>query len=61
MIFGKIPHFRMSKVPKNFKFRADQMVKMAVFGASKFPKLISRKNVSGLKILNFPNCVFPID
>jgi len=39
----------MSKVAKNSKFRAAQMVQMAVFGASKWPKLISRK------IWNMPN------
>ena len=58
--FWKISHFAMSLVPKNLIFRPPQMVKIAVFGASKLPKLISHKNVSGRKILNFPNCVFPI-
>ena len=43
LIFGKISHLEMSKIPKNSKFKIAQMVKMAVFGASKWPKLISRK------------------
>jgi len=33
----------MSKVLKNSKYRAAEMVKMAVFAATKLPKLISRK------------------
>ena len=37
--FGKISHLKVSK-PKNSKFRAAQMVKMAVFRASKCKKLI---------------------
>ena len=47
--FGKISHLKMSKVPKNVKFRAAEMVKMAVFGALKLQKLNSRKNLSGRK------------
>ena len=35
------------------------MVKMAVFGRSKWPKLISRKNLNGRIILKFPHCEFP--
>ena len=42
-MFGKISHLKMSKVPRNSKLRVAQMVKMAVFGASKWPKLVSRK------------------
>ena len=33
----------MSKFPKNSKLKIAQMVKMAVFGASTTPKLISGK------------------
>ena len=33
----------MSKIFKKSKFRVAQIVKMAVFGASKWPKLDSRK------------------
>jgi len=43
LIFRKISHLKVSKVPKNSKFRAAQMVKIADFRASKLPKLISRK------------------
>ena len=32
---------KMSKIPKNSKFKATEMVKMAVFGDSKRPKVIS--------------------
>ena len=31
--FGKISHWNVSTIPKNSKFRAAQLVKMAVFGA----------------------------
>ena len=41
--FGKMSHLKVSKLPKNAKFRAAQMVKMALFGAFKHPKKISRK------------------
>ena len=34
LIFIKISGLKMSKIPKNSKFKAAQMVKMAVFGAS---------------------------
>ena len=34
---------KMSKVAKNLKFRAAQILKRAVFGASKGQKLNSRK------------------
>ena len=33
--FGKKSHLEMSKIAKNSKLRAAQMVKMAVFGTSK--------------------------
>ena len=39
----KFPTWKCQKFPKNSKFIAAQMVKMAVFGGSKWPKLISRK------------------
>ena len=42
MMFGKIIHLKMSKVPKNSKFRAAEMVKMAVLVALKLQKLNSR-------------------
>ena len=38
---------------KNSKFRTAQMVKMAVFGASKWPTLISRKIWVAEKSINF--------
>ena len=53
LIFGKISHLKMSKVPKNSKFRAAQMVNMAVFGASKLPKLNSCKIWVAEKSWNF--------
>ena len=43
----------MSKVPKNSKFRADQIVKMAVLGASKRPKMILLKIWVAEKSWNF--------
>ena len=48
-----ISHLKMSKVSKNSKFRAAQMLKMAVFGASKWHKLISRKTWVAEKAWNF--------
>ena len=41
--FLGITHLKMSKISKNAKFRAVHMVKMAVFAASKWPKLFSHK------------------
>ena len=41
------------KISKNSKFRAAQMVKMAGFGASKWPKLISHKIRVAEKSWNF--------
>ena len=41
--FLGILHLKMSKIPKNSKFKAGQMVKMAVFGPSTWSKLISHK------------------
>ena len=41
--FSRVKYSKKSKAPKNAKFRYAQKVKMAVFGASKWPKLISRK------------------
>ena len=38
-MFGKIVHLKMSKVPKNVKFRAAEMVKMAVFDLLKSDKI----------------------
>ena len=43
LIFRKISGLKMSKGPKNSKLRGAQMFKMAVFGSSRWPKLISRK------------------
>ena len=40
LIFGQILDLKLSKVPKNLKFRAAKMVKMALFGALKLQKLI---------------------
>ena len=52
-IFGKMSHLKMLKFPKNSKFRATQMVKMAVFGATKWSDLISRKIWVAAKSINF--------
>ena len=41
--FWKISHLKRLKVAKTSKFRAAQMVKMAVFVGSKWPKLILHK------------------
>ena len=50
----------MSKVPKYSKFRAAQMFKMAVFGASKWPKIEFTENLSARKFLKSPHCEFLI-
>ena len=60
MILEKFSHLNLSKCPNNSKFRAAQMVKSVVFGASKWPKLISRKIWVAEKILKFSHSVFPI-
>ena len=41
--FFGISLLKMSEISKKSKFRASQMVKMAIIGALKWPKLISRK------------------
>ena len=53
--FWKNSTLKNVKVPKNLKSRATQMVKMAVFGASRWPKLISRKIWVAEKLLK--HCV----
>ena len=50
----------MSKVPKNSNFRAAQIVKPAVFEASKSAKIHFMSNQSGRKFLKFLHCTFPI-
>ena len=52
-VFWFLKNLKMSKVPKNSKFWAAQMVIKAVFGASKWPKLISRKTWVSDKSWNF--------
>ena len=42
----------------NSKFTAYEIIKKAIFGTFRLPKLISRKNLSGSKILKFPHCEF---
>ena len=49
--FEKISHCELFRIPKMSKFAAAQKVKMAVFETSKLPNLISRKNMSGRKIV----------
>ena len=44
MIFENISHLEMSKIPKNSKSRAAQMVKMADLALQEHLKLISRKS-----------------
>ena len=59
--FWKYFTLGFSKILKNWKSRAVQMVKMGVFRASKWPKLISRK-IWVAKKIRFPHRVshFPI-
>ena len=55
MVFRKISHLKMSKVPKNSRFKAAQMVKLAVFRALKMNKIdfTSRKIWVAEKSRNF--------
>ena len=63
-IFRKISGLKMSKFLKNWKFRAAQLVKMVVFGASKWLKMISRKiwvsDTSSNFHIVYCQCPFPI-
>ena len=53
MIFVAFSHLKMSKIPKHSKFRAAEIVKMAVFQLLKAAKLISRKIKVEEKLLKF--------
>ena len=50
----------MSKIAKKSKFIAAKMVKMAIFGTSKWPKLISRKIWQTEKYSNFHTVQFSL-
>ena len=51
--FLEISHLKMPKISKNSICRAEQMVKMAVFEASKWPELVSRKIHVSKKVWSF--------
>ena len=53
MIFRKIAHLKMSRIPKNSKFRAGQMGNIAIFGATKSPILIFGQ-ISQLRMSKVP-------
>ena len=46
---------KMSKIPKNAKFRGAKMVKMAIFDLLKSAKIDFTKSQSGRKTVNFPH------
>ena len=50
----------MSKIARKTKFIAAKMVKMAIFGTSKWPKLISRKIWLTEKYSNFHTVQFSL-
>ena len=58
--FWNISHLQMSNLSKSSKFKAAKMFKMAVFGASKWPKIEFTENLSARKFLKSPHCEFLI-
>ena len=46
----------MSKIPKNTKFKASEIVHMTVFDLLKSAKIIFMQNQSSWKIARFPHC-----
>ena len=58
--FLKISHLKISKIPKNLKFSAAQMVKIGSFWSFKLTQIDFTQNLSGRAILKFQHSVFPI-